>query len=292
MDFRYTGQRSPSDVGRLDYRARFYDPTIGRFIQPDSIIPSYANPQSLNRFSYVLNNPILLNDPSGHFGKCREGMSGYQCRIRMNKVEQLEAEWRAAPAPAAAPGRGEEEGAGALGPPNNVRTTLSGPEDGIGQFNLMPLDASANTLEAGYVGPIPESIRIMLIGQGADPDLVNGVTIRIPEEGCYPNCRKAATTWFNEITYKDAYYYNNPASPNGILLHELVHVRQFRDGGNWFALKLQFGILRENIHEWIDPKYSRYANNGYWVEVEGARCGEAWRADSSTALNASPCNLR
>src|SRR5512140_2939430 len=46
------------------------DPTIGRFVQPDSIIPSYANPQSLNRFGYVLGNPILLNDPTGHCPIC------------------------------------------------------------------------------------------------------------------------------------------------------------------------------------------------------------------------------
>jgi hypothetical protein len=31
-------------------------------------VPGYSNPQSLNRYSYVLNNPIKLTDPSGH--KC------------------------------------------------------------------------------------------------------------------------------------------------------------------------------------------------------------------------------
>jgi hypothetical protein len=29
-------------------------------------VPSYANPQSLNRYSYVVNNPLLYTDPSGH----------------------------------------------------------------------------------------------------------------------------------------------------------------------------------------------------------------------------------
>jgi hypothetical protein len=41
-------------------------PYINRFLQPDSIIPNPANPQSLNRFAYVLNNPIRFNDPTGH----------------------------------------------------------------------------------------------------------------------------------------------------------------------------------------------------------------------------------
>jgi len=36
-------------------------------LQPDSIIPNLYNPQNLNRYSYVRNNPIRYNDPTGHF---------------------------------------------------------------------------------------------------------------------------------------------------------------------------------------------------------------------------------
>jgi RHS repeat-associated protein len=50
----------------LDYRARYYDPALGRFISPDTIVPDSANPQSRNRFSYVYNNPLRYNDPTGH----------------------------------------------------------------------------------------------------------------------------------------------------------------------------------------------------------------------------------
>jgi hypothetical protein len=49
--------------------ARWYDPDLGRWISPDSIVPDPANPQSLNRFSYCLNNSLRLTDPSGHYGK-------------------------------------------------------------------------------------------------------------------------------------------------------------------------------------------------------------------------------
>ncbi len=52
--------------GLMDYHARFYSPTLGRFTQPDTIIPNAGNPQSWNRFSYVINNPINRIDPSGH----------------------------------------------------------------------------------------------------------------------------------------------------------------------------------------------------------------------------------
>jgi RHS repeat-associated protein len=66
-DFGYTGQRNLGDMGVMDYDARFYSPTLGRFLQPDTIMQDMGNPQSWNRYSYVKNNPILYNDPSGHF---------------------------------------------------------------------------------------------------------------------------------------------------------------------------------------------------------------------------------
>ena len=50
----------------MDYKARFYSVGLGRFIQPDSIIPSSVNPQSWNRLAYVGNNPIRFSDPTGH----------------------------------------------------------------------------------------------------------------------------------------------------------------------------------------------------------------------------------
>ena len=39
---------------------------IGRFVSADSIIPNWFNPQALNRYTYVLNNPLAYVDPNGH----------------------------------------------------------------------------------------------------------------------------------------------------------------------------------------------------------------------------------
>jgi RHS repeat-associated protein len=55
-----------SYIQLIDFNARFYSPILGRFIQPDTVIPNPANPQSLNRFSYAYNNPVNYIDPSGH----------------------------------------------------------------------------------------------------------------------------------------------------------------------------------------------------------------------------------
>jgi len=62
----YTGQELDSETGLYNYNARLYDPDLGRFMTPDSIVPDPLNPQSLNRYAYVQNNPINLIDPTGH----------------------------------------------------------------------------------------------------------------------------------------------------------------------------------------------------------------------------------
>jgi len=50
----------------LDYAmARFYGSTIGRFTTPDPLGGALGSPQSLNRYSYVLGDPVNLGDPTG-----------------------------------------------------------------------------------------------------------------------------------------------------------------------------------------------------------------------------------
>ena len=67
-DRHYTGQRSfEASLGSLyHYQARWYSPVLGRFLSPDPIVPEPGNPQALNRYSYVVNNPLRYTDPSGH----------------------------------------------------------------------------------------------------------------------------------------------------------------------------------------------------------------------------------
>jgi len=63
---RFTGQILDAESGLYYCNARYYDPELGRFIQADTIIPDLSNPQSYNRYSYCINNPLRYTDPTGH----------------------------------------------------------------------------------------------------------------------------------------------------------------------------------------------------------------------------------
>ena len=68
-----------SYIQLIDFNARFYSPRLGRFIQPDTVIPNPANPQSLNHFSYAYNNPLNYIDPSGHIPEWECGFAYGGC---------------------------------------------------------------------------------------------------------------------------------------------------------------------------------------------------------------------
>jgi RHS repeat-associated protein len=66
--YQYTGQYSyTAEFGLYFYNARWYDPALGRFTQPDTLVPEPGNPQALNRYAYVYNNPLRYTDPTGHY---------------------------------------------------------------------------------------------------------------------------------------------------------------------------------------------------------------------------------
>jgi RHS repeat-associated protein len=64
-DLRYVGSRDAA-LGLVYMNARFYDPELGRFIAPDTIVPDPLNSQALNRYAFTYGNPVSYVDPSGH----------------------------------------------------------------------------------------------------------------------------------------------------------------------------------------------------------------------------------
>ena len=63
----YTGELQDPVRGLVYLRARHYYPVVGRFLQRDGFGGFSKQPQSLNRYSYVRNNPLRFIDPSGHY---------------------------------------------------------------------------------------------------------------------------------------------------------------------------------------------------------------------------------
>ncbi len=62
----YTGHEHVDSLNLIHLNARTYDAAVGQMMQADSIIPDIDDSQSLNRFAYVLNNPLSYIDPTGN----------------------------------------------------------------------------------------------------------------------------------------------------------------------------------------------------------------------------------
>ncbi|WP_444996837.1 RHS repeat domain-containing protein [Aliikangiella sp. IMCC44359] len=65
----FTGHEMLNSVDIIHMNGRIYDANIGRFLQADAYIQAPKNMQNMDRYSYVLNNPLSYTDPSGHFFK-------------------------------------------------------------------------------------------------------------------------------------------------------------------------------------------------------------------------------
>ena len=74
-NYTYTGQYSyQDDFGLMFYNARWYDSSLGRFAQADTVVPGAGNPMAWDRYAYTENNPVRYTDPSGHV-TCGDGSS-------------------------------------------------------------------------------------------------------------------------------------------------------------------------------------------------------------------------
>jgi len=69
QNYKYTGYEQDGETGLYYAFARYYTPRLGRFLSPDALGGDTSNPQSLNRYAYVANNPLNAIDPRGLCGE-------------------------------------------------------------------------------------------------------------------------------------------------------------------------------------------------------------------------------
>ncbi len=71
---RYCGEYFDAETGTIYLRARYYDPSIGRFTSADTVLQimvelssgiEVPDPLSLNRYTYCHNNPVMYVDQNG-----------------------------------------------------------------------------------------------------------------------------------------------------------------------------------------------------------------------------------
>jgi RHS repeat-associated protein len=80
-DYLYTGERRDADSGFYYMRARYLNPSSGRFLTMDAFEGAGLDPSSLHKYLYVQNNPIDLRDPSGRLPLIGDPIAGWQAAL-------------------------------------------------------------------------------------------------------------------------------------------------------------------------------------------------------------------
>jgi len=93
--FAYTGREFEPELGMYYYRARYYDPNTGRFLQQDPDPGKLTSPITfLSKYIYTGNNPVMFGDPSGRnflndLGKFVGDLVGYAGLLIAGLVEVI-----------------------------------------------------------------------------------------------------------------------------------------------------------------------------------------------------------
>jgi len=66
LDRGYTTHEHLREFGLINMNGRVYDPILGRMLSPDNDVQNPFDSQNYNRYTYCLNNPLILIDPTGY----------------------------------------------------------------------------------------------------------------------------------------------------------------------------------------------------------------------------------
>ncbi|OKP90885.1 hypothetical protein A3844_03235 [Paenibacillus helianthi] len=86
--FKYTGEVYDAETGLYYLCARYYDRSMGRFINEDTYEGQIDNPLSFNLYTYVGNNPLIYYNPSGHSWKSIWNWTKNAAKTTLNLINE------------------------------------------------------------------------------------------------------------------------------------------------------------------------------------------------------------
>ena len=205
----FTGHRGIAGTDLVDMRGRIYDARVSRFLTPDPLVQAPHDPRSLNRYSYVWNDPLNMVDPSGFQAVPESSVAGYEAdqaaataltmqhlRDSMGPIHDFEDDeiivenpaTDEGPASYAPPSGSGSEAAAGEGPAN---TTSSGPintsTSGASPTLFITMEDVANILDrAGRGAPYRQVDVQDLIREEIGPVVTLVVRARAPEPRYLP----------------------------------------------------------------------------------------------------------
>ncbi len=202
---KYTGHEYDTDTGLNYMEARYYNPTIGRFLSQDPAFWEFSgthlaimlvDPQSWNSYAYARNNPLAYVDPdgnmwtpwqsSGSFGNWM-GNGGFLHNIYGSNVNSI----------------------------NNTISSIQ--QNGWTKDNVMALGADVASITAKTSGVIVGSVGIGMGAGGVanvlSPAAVTTGTTACASGGC-DKAQRAATTIYNDAVSRTLSRYPNANLPS------------------------------------------------------------------------------
>jgi RHS repeat-associated protein len=161
----FTGHEHLGAFKLINMNGRMYDPVLGRFLSPDIYVQAPNFTQSHNRFSYCLNNPLMLTDPTGYLSQAEWD----------EFVETCNELWgNGAPGPVASP-----SGGGGSGGPDPITGLYPVNDGGTTIYFPLPSGGAVENVTPPAVGP-PDGLDNQPLAYQPLPNFSTGGHIELP----------------------------------------------------------------------------------------------------------------